>query len=209
MSKWTRTALLLLGIGALLVAASPVLSDDTEKAAMEAPAGIDPAAMEAAWAKAGAPGENHEFLARLEGDWTFESKMWMDPSAPPMESQGAAEKTMILGGRYLQEESSGEAMGQPFHGRALTAFDNVSGEFAGTWIDNMGTGILISRGSRDGDSLTLIGEMTDPMSQQQMKLRMVTRIVDEDHHVFDYYVTMPGIPELKQMVIEYTRKSTE
>jgi hypothetical protein len=164
--------------------ALPALADDTEKAAMEAPAGMDPAAMEAAWAKAATPGENHQFLARFEGDWTFASKMWMDPSAPPMESQGAAEKTMIMGGRYLQEESSGEAMGQPFHGRAVTGFDNVSGEFAGTWIDNMGTGFLIIRGS-------------------------VTRIVDQDHHVFDYYVTMPGMAEMKQMVIEYSRKSAE
>ena len=73
----------------------------------------------------------------------------------------------------------------------------------------MGTGVLISRGQRDGQSLVMHGELLDPMSGQALKLRMVTRVVDEDHHVFEYYMTPPGMPEIQQMVIEYARKGGE
>lgn len=204
MTDWTHALRALLVCGAFLLAAVPALADDTEQ-----PAGFDMAAMEEAWNEARTPGEPHKFLARLEGDWNFKNTMWMDPSAPPMESQGESKKTMILGGRYLQEESSGEMMGEMFHGQGVTGYDNTTEKFVSTWIDNMATGILVSHGQRDGDSLTLHGEMKDPMSGQMMKLRMVTRIVDQDHHVFEYFMSIGDSPEMKQMVIEYERKGAE
>jgi hypothetical protein len=199
---------MILGLAALLTAL-PVFSDASSEAEMQAAAPDDMAAMEEVWAQIRTPGENHEFLARLEGEWTFETTLWMDPSMPPMKSAGTATKTMILGGRFLQEEVSGSVMEQPFQGLAVTGFDNVTREFMGTWIDDMATTVMYSRGSRTGDELTLNSEMTDPMSGQPMELRMVTRVVDEDHHVFDYYVKMPGMAETKQMAIEYTRKGGE
>ena len=195
---------LLLALGAFLLAL-PALADGTEKKEA-APPGFDPAAMEEAWNKARTPGEPHEFLASMAGEWTYVSTMWMDPSQPPMKSGGESKKTMILGGRYLEDEMTGEFEGQAVHGRGLTAYDNTAGEYVGTWIDDMGTGVLVSRGQRDGQSLVMHGELLDPMSGQALKLRMVTRVVDADHHVFEYYMTPPGMPEIQQMVIEYARK---
>lgn len=187
---------------ALLVLALPALADDAKT---EKPAAYDEEMM-AAWQKAMAPGEQHEFLSRLTGDWTFTSTVWMDPSQPPMTSSGTAEKRMIMDGRYLEEIVKGEMMGHSFTGRATTAYSNTTGEFVGTWIDTMETGIMVSRGERDGDKLMLHGDYVDPMSKQTMGVRMVTRIVDKDHHVFEYYMTMPGAPEFKSMEIEYVRK---
>lgn len=206
MSEWKRTGICFL---ALAFCAFPALADDGTDKPTAAPAGYDMAAMEEAWNKARTPGDSHRFLARLEGEWTYSSKMWMDPSQPPMESGGEARKAMIMDGRYLQEEFSGVFNDEPFNGRGLTAFDNVAGEFISTWIDSMGTGLIVSRGQRDEDTLTVEGEMLDPTRGQPMKLRMVTRIVDDDHHTFDYFVTAPGMPEIKQMVIEYSRKAAE
>jgi hypothetical protein len=206
MSQLTRTTLLLLGLAALLLV-FPALADDEKKPA--AGEGYDPAAMEEAWNKARMPGENHQFLAGMEGEWTYTSTMWMNPSQPPMESSGESTKTMIMGGRYLQEETTGEFQGEPFNGRGVTAYDNNTGEFVSTWIDNMGTGVMVSRGQRDGDELTLRGEFLDPMSRQMMKLKTVTRVVDKDKHVFEYYMTIPEMGEVKQMEIVYVRKGGE
>ena len=47
------------------------------------------------------------------------------------------------------------------------------------------------------------------MSGQSLKLRMVTRVEDQDRHVFEYFMTPPGLPEIKQMEIVYTRKGGE
>ena len=179
----------------------PAVADDTETHG-EAP---DKEAAMAAMQEAAAPGEHHKFLARLVGDWSFASKVWMAPGAPPEESAGRSSKKMIMGGRYLQEEVEGSMMGNAFTGRGVTAYDNAAGEFINTWIDSMATGVAIARGQRDGDRLELHGEYLDPMSQQPMKVRYVTRVVDDDTHVFQYFMTMPGAPEQKSMEIEYTR----
>ena len=53
------------------------------------------------------------------------------------------------------------------------------------------------------------GEMLDPMSGQTLKLRMVSRMISDDKEVFEYYMTPPGMPEMKQMEIVYVRKSGE
>ena len=207
MRQSTRHTALLLALGVLL--ALPVLADGVQDKAAEEPAGPDMAAMEEAMTKAKTPGEPHRFLASLAGEWTYTSKMWMDPSQPPMESAGDSTKTMIMGGRYLQEEAGGEFMGDTFSGRGVTGCDNTTGHFVNTWIDNMGTSIIYSQGQRDGNTLTLQGEYADPMTGQTMKVRSVTRIVDEDHHVFEYYMTMPGADEVKTMELSYGRKGSE
>lgn len=195
-----RTFTFLTAIGILLPI--PALAEDSK------PHGADPetAAMMEVLAKAAAPGEHHRFLAALAGDWEFTSRVWMDPSQPPMKSTGSSKKTMILGGRYLQEEVAGELMGSAFNGRGLTAYDNVAGEFISTWIDSMATSITVARGQRQDDTVTLHGKLLDPMSQQTMKVRQITHVVDADHHVFQYFVTAPGDAEFKSMEIEYERK---
>ncbi len=196
-----RNATLLLALAVLF--ALPVVADHHEKD-KGAP---DQAAMMAAMNAAMTPGEHHEFLAGMEGEWTYSSTMWMDPSQPPMKTSGQSTKAMIMGGRYLQERSSGNMMGMTFNGRGVTGYDNVLGQFTNTWIDNMGTGVMITHGQRDGNTLSLKGEMTEPMSRQPMAVRLVTQVVDADHHHFELYMTMAGAPELKSMEIDYVRKS--
>ena len=186
----------------LALLALPALADGSETHGAEAP---DMEAAMAAMQKAATPGAHHEFLAGFEGEWNFTMKVWMEPGAPPTESPGKSTKAMIMGGRFLQEDSQGSVMDNTFQGRGVTAFDNTAGEFINTWIDSMGTTIAIARGQRDGDTLEMHGEYLDPMSQQMMKVRYVTRKVDDDKHVFHYFMTMPGAPEQKSMEIEYTR----
>ncbi len=201
MTQLIRPATLLLACAVLF--ALPVLADHHEKPE----AAPDMAMVMEAMNKAMAPGEHHDFLAGMVGEWTYTSTMWMDPSQPPMKTSGKATKSMILGGRYLQDSASGEMMGMAFHGRGVTGYDNVQKQFVSTWIDNMGTGVMVSHGQRDGNTLTLEGEMADPMSGQMMNVRMVTRVVDADRHLLEMYMVLPDAPDLKSMEIEYVRKS--
>ncbi|MGH9360841.1 MAG: DUF1579 family protein, partial [Thermoanaerobaculia bacterium] len=64
-----------------------------------------------AWMKVAAPGEAHKALEPMVGDWETHSKFIMSPEAPAMESKGTCKRTMILGGRFLQEELTGDFMG--------------------------------------------------------------------------------------------------
>jgi len=169
------------------------------------------AAMEA-FEQAISPGAPHRYLERMEGRWTFTTTLWPAPSAPAVEYGGEAEKSMILGGRYLQEDMRGEIEDQSFTGRGVTGFDNLAGEFVNTWMDTLGTTIVVTRGGwlEEGESHELRGELRYPGVEEPVPMRTVTRVVDDDHHVFEYYVTPPGAAEeVRQLRTEFVRRGAE
>jgi hypothetical protein len=98
-----------------------------------------------------APGAAHQALEPLVGEWNVEVKTSMTPNAPPTISAGAAKSTWTLKGRFVQQEFSGEFMGQPFHGISFTGYDNVREKYRSVWIDDMSTTMVVSEGNADGD----------------------------------------------------------
>ena len=153
------------------------------------------------------PGEPHKQLASLVGSWTTTTKEWMEPGKPPMESTGTVEMKMLLDGRFLQQELTGNMMGRPYSGVGLTAYDNLRKKYVSTWIDSMGTGIFVMEGtaSADGKATTLRGQHAVP-GGGQMTHRAVWKIVDSNTQTFDMYGTHLGGKEMKMMEITYTRK---
>ena len=69
--------------------------------------------------KLAVPGPAHKQLASRAGSWSTRNRHWMEPDKPPMESTGACERKMIIEGRYLQEELTGEMMGVRLPASAL------------------------------------------------------------------------------------------
>jgi hypothetical protein len=159
--------------------------------------------------KAATPGAQHAMLTKMAGEWSCTVKYQMDPAQPAQESQSTATITALMDGRYIQELDSGQMGGMPFNGMGLYGFDNVSGKYVSTWIDNMGTGIMTSVGTADasGKVITWIGTMNDPATGKPSKERMVTTVMDDNHHTFEMYGTPPGAKkEMKMMTIDYVRK---
>jgi Protein of unknown function (DUF1579) len=157
--------------------------------------------------KLGTPGGPHKLLSRMAGTWNAKMKSWMEPDKPPMESTGTSESKMILGARYLQMDFTGELMGSPFSGIGLTGHDNHTKKYVSTWADSMGTAIHFfeGTGSADGKIITQESHHDDPV-KGPMKWRSVTRIVDDNTHVFEMYGTDKSGKEEKMMEITYTRK---
>lgn len=194
--SWTRVALACL----FVVAAGP------QTFAQDKP--MDQQAMMAAMEKARTPGEHHKMLASLAGDWTFVNRMWMDPSAPPMESTGTASYATILGGRYIQGTYAGQMMGMPFEGIGVTGFDNVTRRFQSSWIDNFGTMLMYMTGTYDPatKAITFLADVPDAMAGGALvKVREVIVLVDHDTHRMEWYETRGG-KESKTMEITYKRK---
>ena len=166
------------------------------------------AAMQA-WMAYMTPGEMHQMLADAVGDWDTKSTFWMNPEGDPMVSEGTTKIEMILGGRYQKSTTTSEMMGMPFEGISITAFDNATKEFINTWIDNMGTGMMIGRGKYDEATkkAVLKGTYVDPMTGNDEPFMETYQVVDNDHHTLEMYV-YPGGQEFKSMVVEYTRKKS-
>jgi len=168
---------------------------------------MDPQAMMEVYTKLAAPGEQHKQLASLAGSWTTKTKEWMEPNKPPVESTGSAEMKILLDGRFLQQELTGQMMGQPFSGIEITAYDNVLKRYVTSWMSTMGTGIFMMEGtaSTDGKTITLKGQHAEP-GGGYMKHRAIWKIVDSNTQTFDMYGAHPGEKEWKMMEMTYTRK---
>ena len=153
------------------------------------------------------PGAPHRMLAEMAGSWSVKSRWWMDPNEPPMESEGSSEQKMILDGRFLHQEFSGDMMGSPFAGIGFTGYNNHTEKFVSTWMDIMGTGIFYFEGSAGpgGNTITQTCSYDDPV-RGPLKWRHVTRIVDHNHLKFEMYTTDMSGKEGKMGEMSYTRK---
>jgi hypothetical protein len=178
-------------------------------AALAAPAlAQDPKEMEAMM-KAGTPGEQHKRLGALAGSWTVHGKFWQPGGGgTPAEMTGSAEVKPIMDGRYVHEEFSGDFMGMPFRGVGVTGYDNVRQKYLSTWIDNMGTTIMLMTGTYDGatKTYTYTGQYPDPMTGREKPMKIVMKVVDDNKHVSEFFDHTPGDKWVKTMELTYTRK---
>jgi hypothetical protein len=161
--------------------------------------------------------ENHKLLGDLAGTWSYTVKMWMNPdaSAKPEEYRGTAVRKPMMDGRFFVLDVTGK-MDMPgpdgkkkemtFKGMGIEGYDNVKKKFIGTWVDNMGTGIMMAEGTYDPATKTFIytGEV-EAIPGMKQKIREVVKIADKDHHNLEWYEDRGG-HEAKTMEIAYTRK---
>lgn len=171
---------------------------------------VDAHEMMAVYEKLAVPGAPHRLLETLAGAWTTRTTAWMDPGQAPATGTGTCRQTMLLGGRYLQQEYAGEMMGKPFEGVNLLGYDNFTKKYQSVWIDSMSTGIYSFEGtaSADGRTITQESRYNDPV-RGPMTWRSVMRIVDGDALEYEMFVTPEGGAEEKMMEMTVTRVRQE
>ena len=168
---------------------------------------MDSVAEMKAWEAYATPGEAHKMMADEVGSWTNETTFWHEPGGEPMKASSTSEVKMLLGGRYQEMIYKGDMMGMPFEGRSTMAYDNTTKEYISTWIDNMGTGMMIMRGKMEpgAKTLELKGEMVDPARGKAIECREVYTIIDENTRKMEMYCDKHG-EEFKNMEIIMKRK---
>ena len=209
--KWVHA---LLGIAVTLFVVAPAVAQEAEAEAAaaeetEAATTHDQEVMMAKLAEYATPGEAHERLARQAGEWDYTMKWWTSPDAQPEESSGTLSASMTMDGRFLVENWQGTAMGQPFTGQGVTGYDNFEQEYVSTWIDNMGTGIMVSRGRYDPeqDALVMSGTFDDVMTGEKDKsMRGITKLLDDNTLHLEMYTAGPEGTEFKVGEIHAVRR---
>jgi hypothetical protein len=204
-----RTAMLLgvLVLVLTLTASNESFGQEKKKSPKKVPSQEE---MMKAWTESMTPGPQHKMLEESVGTWDAEVKMWMNgPTGEPTVSKGTSENKMVFGGRYLQQDFTGDMMGQPFVGTGFTGYDNFKKKYVGFWIDNMSTGMSTMTGTldKDGKSVTMWGKMDDPMTgQKDKKIKYTTRFSDKDTQVFESYDVTAFGDKKPTMVITYKRR---
>ena len=166
----------------------------------------DQAAMQEAYKKAAELSDEHREFAKCTGTWQTRFTCYMDPTRP-QEGTGTATFETIMGGRFLVENMSGNMppMG-PFQGMGILGFNNVTQQYEQVWLSDAGTEIMTSRGTKGPDnSITLTGEMTDPVTNIKSNCTMVWRDVSENEKRFEMVCKQPA--QESRMEAVYTRGS--
>lgn len=161
-----------------------------------------------AWMQAATPGPNHKLLGYCVGTWDAHVRSWMGPpGTDPQESKGVSVSKWVLGGRYVQSDYNGEAMGMPFSGIGYAGYDNVKKVFTSCWMDTMGTGMMIDEGTYDAATKTFTYASKAPCpTGGTIESKTVIRVVNKDQHIMTIYNKMPGMDEMtKALEITYSR----
>lgn len=160
------------------------------------------------WKEFSTPGEAHKFLGTFAGKWTYTSKSWESKDAKAEESTGKATMKMIMGGRYLQQDVKGKMMGMNYEGMGITGYDNLKKKTITTWMDNMGTGMVVGSGDLDLQKklITEQGEFSCPMEADSSRnYRSEWSVLDKNTMTFTMYHTPAGKDEMKMMEMVYKR----
>lgn len=184
-------------------------ANDTAKVQTETWVPVDSATAMKAWIEFATPGPVHQMMASWNGNWKGEMSSYMSEGAPPMVAHTTATNSMILEGRYQQSRHSGSYDNMPFEGMGTLAYDNSKKQFISSWVDNMGTGIMILKGTWDEASktITMTGTQTDPSRGKDCNVREVYRIIDDNNHLMEMYGPDPMTgKEFKMMEIKLSRK---
>ncbi len=118
-------------------------------------------------------------LQFLVGKFGGTNKMYMDPSQEPTESKGSIESKWILDDRYLNWNFNGEFMGMKMNGILTMSYDPMQKKFVGTWIDNMGNGILYFRGNFEGEKLVLVSDPAEAEGMGVVSMKAIYYATDK------------------------------
>ena len=126
-------------------------------------------------------GKTHRALTRIKPRNQQTIKWWPSPGAQPRESESRSDSQWILGGRFLTQTIKGDWLGIKFEIYAVLGYDNATEEYQLVWMSDQGTHMAFTHGKADssGDTITLRGELYDPIDEKTRKVRIVFQILNK------------------------------
>jgi hypothetical protein len=152
------------------------------------------------------PSAEHELLKKLSGSWNITFKYDMG-GGNFMDGKGTGSAQMILGGRFLQSESTTEAMGMKVGSMSILGYDRRTNKYTMYAIDEMGTYAINAEGDYNhaDKKLILKGSVMDPstITKDMQDFRFVYDFTNENEIKVDLFFMMPDGKDwnLMQMVM--------
>jgi hypothetical protein len=130
------------------------------------------------------PQQEHQWLAKLVGDWTCEGEAAMEPGKPPEKWQ-ATESVRSLGGLWFLCEGQGEMPGGGTSTSVMTlGYDPDRQRFTGSFIASVMTHMWIYDGKLDAErrELTLDTEGPSMAGDSRMaRYQDIITFISDDH----------------------------
>lgn len=156
------------------------------------------------------PQQQHHWLEKFVGEWTYEGEAAMEPGQPAMKFSGT-ESARSIGGLWTVAESKGE---MPDGGTATMiitlGYDTLKKRYVGTWVGSMMTYMWVYEGSLDttGKILTLdsVGPST-AVPGTMTRSQDIIEFVDDNYRVLRSQLLGDDGQWHQVMEAHYRRKS--
>ncbi|HEV2617755.1 MAG TPA: DUF1579 family protein [Candidatus Acidoferrales bacterium] len=153
------------------------------------------------------PGAPHASLAKLAGNYTRVIKFIGQTGAAAAPSSGTAKFSVVLGGRFLLEESEDTVFGRPVGGLRIYGYNNVTKQYEMARMYTMSTGITMMKGtSSDGGKTIAFAGDTDTSGANKMPLHAKFLQIDEDQFRVTLSTVGPDGKESAFQETDYKRK---
>lgn len=155
------------------------------------------------WEKLTQPNENHKALEPLVGKWKLKFTFASPGGKAEPPSFGTAEFSWDMGKRFLIERVKAQLTDQNFEWMGIHGYDNEAKEYTSVWIDNMATSIDTMRGTRDGNTITYTGTVSE--MGEKCTVRWVMKIEGKDRYGVEMFQAGKDGKESKVLTLEGTR----
>jgi hypothetical protein len=131
------------------------------------------------------PQDEHKWLARLAGNWAWESTCVMGPDAPPQVTKGT-DSGRVLGEMWVLFEMTGEMDGGKWQSMFTLGYDTTKKAFVGTFVGSMMSELWVYEGAVDGGGKVLTLNCEGPRfdGKGRTKYQDIIEWVTDDHFVF-------------------------
>lgn len=167
----------LAAIALSLIIAAASYSQDTAKPGKKPAIGGEPD-----WMSLHQPGEHHQVLDPLVGQWNLKVTFASAGQGEPSHSIGTARFRWVMGKRYLIEETRTSWDGETFEWMGIHGYDAMRKKHVSTWIDNLGTGIDAMEGDCDaaGRTITYTAMQDNPAGTGKTHVKWILTIESND-----------------------------
>lgn len=153
------------------------------------------------------PGAEHASLAKLAGNYDRVVKFVGQTGAAAAPSSGTSRISVILGGRFILEESKDTVFGRPVEGLRIYGYNNATHQYEMARMYTMSTGITMMKGTSDdgGKTIDYIGE-TETSATGGMTMHAQLVRADDDHFTVTLSTAGPDGKLTPFQETIYTRK---
>jgi hypothetical protein len=155
------------------------------------------------------PQEEHLWLQKFVGEWTFEGEACIEPGQPPSKHLGK-ETVRPIGGLWIQGEGQGEMPGGGMATMLLTlGYDIQKKRFVGTWLGSMMAYLWIYDGELDSTRRILSLHADGPDMAQEGKMAKYKDVIEwksDDHRILTSHMLGEDGKWQAFMTAHYRRK---
>lgn len=153
------------------------------------------------------PGPDHRWLDPLVGSWNVELR-WLGAGEAETRTSGTSDNRWILGGRFLQCESTAGEGPSRIDATTIYGFDNNQKRFFSLAFHNLATSYRELSGSYDPatQSFLLSGKERNEVTGSVLVYRELLKVEGPDRHVLKVYVDAQGRAPVKVAEAVYTRR---